>query len=67
MVYIAGIIGFFGGFAIGLMVLSFFLRDVDNETLLNDKYIKWKYGIMAWLFAGLGCYSAVSTYKYYFM
>lgn len=67
MVYVAGILGLFGGFAFGLMLLSFLLRGVDNEKLLNDKYIKWKYGILCWLMAILGSYSAVSTYKYYFL
>tara|TARA_R110002072_G_scaffold145791_1_gene292452 strand:- start:1018 stop:1221 length:204 start_codon:yes stop_codon:yes gene_type:complete len=67
MIYIIGILGFFGGFACGLMVLYFLLRNVDQEDLLGDPYIKWKYGLLNWGFAALGSYSAVSTYKLYFI
>ncbi len=67
MVYVVGVIGFFGGFVLGLMLLSFLLRNVDSETLLNDKYIKWKYGILNWIIAALGSYCTVYSYKYYFM
>jgi intracellular septation protein A len=67
MVYVVGVIGFFGGFALGLMVLSFLLRNVKSEDLLNDRFLKWKYGLLNWMFAGLGCYCSVYSYKYYFM
>lgn len=66
MVYVAGIIGFIGGFVFGQMVLLFFLRGKTREELLNDPYIKWKYGLLNWIIAGLGAYSAVAMYQYYF-
>lgn len=67
MVYVAGVVGFIGGFAIGLMFLFFLLRNASQEDLLNDPYLKWKYGLINWGFAGLGAYSAVATYKEYFL
>ncbi|MCB1591135.1 MAG: hypothetical protein KDI90_01660 [Alphaproteobacteria bacterium] len=66
MVYLIGIVGFVGGFVIGQMVLYFFLRDVPAEKLLNDPYIKWKYGLLNWAFAVLGAYSMVVTYQEYY-
>ncbi len=67
MVYVAGVVGFIGGFAIGLMFLYFLLRNATQEDLLNDRYLKWKYGLINWGFAALGAYSAVTTYKEYFL
>ncbi len=63
MVYVAGIAGFIFGFFVGLMALSFLLRDTDKEDLLNDPYIKWKYGILNWIFAILGAYIAVFIFQ----
>ena len=36
MVYLVGVIGLIGGFAIGQMVLYFLLRNVSREDLLSD-------------------------------
>ncbi len=66
MVYIAGIIGFIGGFVAGQMLLMFLLRDVSKEDLLNDPYIKMKYGILNWIIAIMGSYSTVFMYQRYF-
>ena len=66
MVYILGIIGFIGGFVVGQMVLYFMLRHRSREELLNDKYLKWKYGLLNWAFAAIGAYSFVTLYQQYF-
>jgi hypothetical protein len=66
MIYVAGILGFIGGFCVGQMVLFFLLRHKTNEELLNDKYLKWKYGPINWLCAVLGAYSLVNMYRFYF-
>lgn len=66
MVYVAGFVGLIGGFFLGLLVLSFLLRNVSQEDLLNDPYIKWKYGILNWIIAGIGSYSTVLMYQKYF-
>lgn len=66
MVYIMGILGFLGGFAAGLMVVSFFLRGRSPEQILNDKALKWKYGLLCWVIAGIGAYAFVEMYKLYF-
>lgn len=67
MVYVAGVVGFIGGFMCGLMLLYFLLRNVRQESLMNDPYIKWKYGILNWGIAILGAYAAVSMYEKYFL
>lgn len=67
MVYVAGVIGFIGGFCLGVMLLSFLLRNVSQEDLLNDRYLRWKYGILSWLIAVLGAYSGVQMYERYFL
>ena len=67
MVYVAGTIGLIAGFMLGLMVLSFLLRDVSKEDLLNDPYIKWKYGMLNWGIAILCSYGAVLMYQRYFL
>jgi hypothetical protein len=66
MVYVAGIIGFIGGFAAGQMLLYFMLRHRSREELMNDKSLKWKYGILNWGMAALGAYSFIEMYKLYF-
>jgi ABC-type antimicrobial peptide transport system permease subunit len=66
MVYLVGVIGFIGGFVFGQMVLYFLLRNVSQEDLLNDPYIRWKYGLLNWIIAGLGVYSCISMYDRYF-
>ena len=66
MIYVAGVLGFIGGFAFGLMLLTFLLRNVSKEDLLNDPYIKWKYGLLTWAVAFLGAYAGVEMYKQYF-
>lgn len=66
MVYVAGVIGFIGGFFAGQMLLMFLLRDVSKEDLLNDPYIKVKYGLLNWIIAILGCYCTIWTYQRYF-
>ena len=67
MIYIAGIIGFILGFIIGLMLLSFLLNNISKEDMLNDPYIKWKYGTLNWIIAISGSYIAVSIYERIFL
>lgn len=65
MVYLAGIVGFIGGFVVGQMFLSFLLRKYTNEELKNDKTLRI-YGFLNWLIAGLGATAMVVMYKQYF-
>lgn len=67
MIYVAGFFGFIGGFALGMLVLMFLLKNVSKEDLLNDPYIKWKYGVLNWVIAGLGTYSAINMYERFFL
>ncbi|MCB9983809.1 MAG: hypothetical protein H6861_09100 [Rhodospirillales bacterium] len=66
MIYGVGIVGFIGGFIFGQMVLYFLLRHKTNEELLNDRWLKIKYGLLGWGCAALGAYSFVEIYKQYF-
>lgn len=65
MVYVIGTIGFFSGFAAGLLLLHFMLRHKTNDEILSDPYIKWKYGIINWGLAVFGAYAFVQAYKEY--
>lgn len=65
MVYGIGIVGFIAGFALGQMLLYFLLRHKTREELLNDRYLKWKYGGINWLMAIMGAYGAVYLYNEY--
>lgn len=67
MIYLMGILGFVGGFILGQMVLYFLLRHKTKEELLNDKSLKWTYGLINWAFAGLGSYGLIVLYKQYFL
>lgn len=62
MVYLFGVLGFFFGFLGGLGILNFLLRGVSKEDLLNDPYIKLKYGLMCWGVAAAGAYVFVRIY-----
>ena len=66
MVYVLGVFGFIFGFGFGQALLFFMLRNVSKEDLLNDRYLKWKYGLLNWGLAVLWCYVFVSIYERYF-
>lgn len=65
MVYLFGIIGLIAGFVFGLFVISMFLRGVNSRQLVQDKSLRWTYGVAVWIFAGLGCYAGVWMYGRY--
>lgn len=66
MVYLVGVIGFIGGFIIGQFLLLYLLRRRSKEDLLNDRFLRWKYGSLNWMLAGVGAYSFVIMYKAWF-
>ncbi len=59
MVYVAGIIGFLCGFAFGIGIINLFLRNRSKRELLNDKSLRWTYGVAVWIVAGLGAWAGV--------
>jgi len=65
MVYIVGFIGFILGFAGGLGILYFMLKNVSSEDLIEDKYLKLKYGLLNWGMAIAGACYAVYVYESY--
>mgnify|MGYP000916129414 CR=1 FL=1 len=65
MIYLAVIIGFVGGFSIGLFLISQILRGRSRQELVSDKSLRWKYGLIVWVMAGLGAWSAVWAYGQY--
>jgi hypothetical protein len=62
MVYVAGIIGFIGGFGLGQLLLLRLLKNRSTEELLTNKYLKLQYGIMNWVIAGASAYVMVQMY-----
>jgi hypothetical protein len=66
MVYVAGVIGFLGGFVLGQMLLFYMLRHRSVEDLKKDRYLKWTYGLLNWGVAALGAYCSVVMYNQYF-
>lgn len=59
MIYIYGSIGFIGGFALGLFVISFFLKNKSNDALKHEKALRWTYGLAVWVLGALGAWAAV--------
>lgn len=66
MVYVMGAIGFVMGFVFGQMLLYFLLRHRARQDLLNDKSLKWKYGIINWACAAAGAYGMIELYRLYY-
>lgn len=66
MVYGVGIIGFVLGFIVGQWLLLKLLKDVPKKDLVEDKTIRWKYGVFNWMIAALGAYVLVSAYRIVF-
>lgn len=66
MVYLFGICGFAAGFLSGLFVINLFLRGVPNSALVQDKSLRWTYGVAVWVLAGLGAWAGVAAHGRYF-
>ena len=66
MVYVVGIIGFICGFIGGQYWLLKLLKGRSKEELLNNKKLSWTYGLLNWILAGVGAYTFVFLYQYYF-
>lgn len=66
MVYVVGIIGFIGGFALGQFILMGLLKDKSNEELLRSKKLKWMYGSLNWVIAIIVCITSIRLYQIYF-
>lgn len=66
MVYVFGFIGFVLGFIFGQFFLFFLLRNTSKEDLLNDRYLKLKYGTINWSLAFAGTYFMLLMYDRYF-
>ncbi|MFK7839443.1 MAG: hypothetical protein AB8B83_03855 [Bdellovibrionales bacterium] len=65
MVYVVGTIGFFSGFVLGIFILSALLKDRSRRELLEDRGLKWTYGVFAWIIAAITAYAAVQSYNMY--
>jgi hypothetical protein len=66
MVYVAGIIGFIGGFIAGQALIFFILRHRSREDLLHDRNLRFTYGLLNWGIAALGAYCSVVMYNQYY-
>lgn len=59
-------IGFFGGFALGLIVVRLALYGVSKEELRTNKDLHKKYGTFVWLFAIFGTILGFIIKEYFF-
>lgn len=66
MVYLFAVIGFVFGFSVGLGSINVALRYKTKEQIQNDKSLRWKYGILVWVFAIIGGWLGVQLYNTYF-
>lgn len=65
MIYLAGLGGLIGGFMAGQLVLLFLLRHRSRRDLLEDRSLRWTYGLINWVIALMGLWVAVSLYERY--
>lgn len=66
MIYLVGFIGFVAGFVLALRILAYLLKDRPAEDLLQDRSLRFTYGVLAWGIAGLTAFCAVLVYQTYF-
>jgi hypothetical protein len=66
MIYLVGILGFVAGFALGLRILAYLLRDRPAEDLLQDRGLRFTYGLLAWGIAGFTAFCAITVFRTYF-
>ncbi len=65
VVYVVGVVGFFGGFCAGQLLLMFLLRHKTNAELKSDPSLK-VYGLLNWVVAVLGMVTMLWIYQQYF-
>lgn len=65
MVYVFAVIGFIIGFVIGQIILLRLLKDRTNEEILNNRSLKWTYGLLNWVTAAIGAYIFTFLYNYF--
>ncbi len=66
MIYVIGFLGFVSGFALGIYILKYLLRDRSADDLLKRRDLKWTYGLFVWILAGGMSYVSVQLYGLYF-
>lgn len=66
MVYVIGVFGFLTGLVFGQMVLFYMLRHKSREDLINQKNLRWTYGVLNWALAFAGLFIFIHIYKRYF-
>jgi hypothetical protein len=66
MVYLFAVIGFIFGFSVGLGSINVALRYKTKEEIQSDKSLRWKYGILVWVFAFIGGWLGITIYNNYF-
>lgn len=63
MIYVFGIVGFIGGFALGLFIINYLLRTRSKTELVRDKSVRWIYGTAVWAIASAASWAAVWVYR----
>lgn len=70
MTFLMGIAGFIVGFLFGQMLLAFLLRGrgkADILKIMEDRRMRFKYGMINWLCAIGGAAFFIETYRHYFL
>lgn len=63
MIYVFGISGFVFGFFLGQGLLMIWLKDRSNREILENKSLRWRYGLFNWGIAGLSSYIFLVVYR----
>ena len=63
MAWVIGISGFLGGFAIGIALVRYWLKDIAREELINDKTLHWRYGTFVWFLGVIFAVLCITAYK----
>lgn len=67
MVYLVSIVGFILGFLAGQKMLLHMLRDYSNKELLENKALRWKFGMLNWFMAMFGALCSLWVYNNLFL
>lgn len=67
MVYIFAFVGFVMGFGVGLGLINVILRNKSMDEIKSDKSLRWRFGLLVWLFAIFGGWAGIWIHNYNFL
>ena len=63
MIYVFGVVGFIIGFVAGLFIINMFLKQLSRRDLVEDKSLRWTYGLAVWIMGALGAWGGTWLYS----